>query len=568
MTDLPEVKLKALVNFPANTVGRTGIDVTKENGSYYLDLDYAQFQITPTVPVGDMPNSYNLIWNEATHTFAKVPFALQATSGVSSLGGQTGAITLNSGLSMVGSTLTVTYPSNVSSLGGVIGALTLADGLSMVGSVLTPTGRIPVYDTATALAASASVDSTQTFLRTRGKLTAGDGGHATYLQVASDPGEPGSFALANGRYAKINEPVVTPEMFLLSTDAGDDALMFTRWASYVNTVGAIGVVAKKKTYSFATTCSITVPPTWRSKLYGYGAKITTSGAIWAFTVTGGAYSGGADFEGFTVSQQGNASALGAWKLIQAGSCRLISPVIVGGQTTNTNYVGIFVGQSVLSDSATGSFWNTIQDAQIFSTTTDPVPFGVQLEGAANATRVIGGAISTFTRGVALYEEPTASNYTPNGVVVDGVSFEVGTYGVYFHGVLGDVSTRPLGLRVINNRFESVTHAIEFVNVNQSSEAPPEIHHNMLLSTVGLANPNNIRVNYTDNPQTLAGTVTFSASTTAAVSFSIAQTSSNYIVTLEASDNKTYWVTSKATSGFTINASSATSATIGWRVTRL
>lgn len=105
MTDLPEVKLKALVNFPASTTGRTGITVVRDGGRFFLDLDYADFQITPIVSVGDMPNSYNLIWDEVKHTFAKVPFALQATAGVASLGGQTGAITLENTLLMTGSTL-------------------------------------------------------------------------------------------------------------------------------------------------------------------------------------------------------------------------------------------------------------------------------------------------------------------------------------------------------------------------------------------------------------------------------------------------------------------------------
>jgi hypothetical protein len=105
VTDLPEVKLKAMVNFPASATGRTGITVVKTAPNYFLDLDYTGFQITPTVSVGDMPNSYNLIWDEVKHTFAKVPFSLQATSGVSSLGAQTGAIVLENTLLMTGSTL-------------------------------------------------------------------------------------------------------------------------------------------------------------------------------------------------------------------------------------------------------------------------------------------------------------------------------------------------------------------------------------------------------------------------------------------------------------------------------
>lgn len=65
----------------------------------------------------------------------------------------------------------------------------------------------------------------------------------------------------------------------------------------------------------------------------------------------------------------------------------------------------------------------------------------------------------------------------------------------------------------------------------------------------------------------AGTVTFAAATTAAVTFANAEPSANYNVALDSPENKTFWVTSKTTTGFTINASSATSATVGWALVR-
>lgn len=118
MTDFPEVKLKALVNFPAQANGRTGITVVKTSPNWFLDLDYTGFQITPTVAAGDMPNTYNLVWDEVKHTFAKVPFALQATSGVSSLGAQTGAIVLENTLLMTGSTLGLNQTKRVITVAG------------------------------------------------------------------------------------------------------------------------------------------------------------------------------------------------------------------------------------------------------------------------------------------------------------------------------------------------------------------------------------------------------------------------------------------------------------------
>lgn len=66
---------------------------------------------------------------------------------------------------------------------------------------------------------------------------------------------------------------------------------------------------------------------------------------------------------------------------------------------------------------------------------------------------------------------------------------------------------------------------------------------------------------------LTGTVTFAAATTAAVTFTTAEPTANYQVLIEAPENRTFWVTSKATTGFTLNVSSSSSATYTWTVIR-
>lgn len=66
-----------------------------------------------------------------------------------------------------------------------------------------------------------------------------------------------------------------------------------------------------------------------------------------------------------------------------------------------------------------------------------------------------------------------------------------------------------------------------------------------------------------NIGSLSGTATFSAATTCAVSFSYTRPNANYKIALAPQDNKTYWITSKSTTGFTINASGSTSASIDW-----
>lgn len=66
---------------------------------------------------------------------------------------------------------------------------------------------------------------------------------------------------------------------------------------------------------------------------------------------------------------------------------------------------------------------------------------------------------------------------------------------------------------------------------------------------------------------LAGVATFSASTTAAVTLPIAEPNANYLIFIDSPANVTHWVTSKSTTGFTINASASNSNTVGWLLIR-
>jgi hypothetical protein len=66
---------------------------------------------------------------------------------------------------------------------------------------------------------------------------------------------------------------------------------------------------------------------------------------------------------------------------------------------------------------------------------------------------------------------------------------------------------------------------------------------------------------------LTGTAIFAAGTSIAVTFATAEVNTSYNVLIDAPANLTFWVTSKATTGFTINASASNSETVGWALTR-
>lgn len=66
---------------------------------------------------------------------------------------------------------------------------------------------------------------------------------------------------------------------------------------------------------------------------------------------------------------------------------------------------------------------------------------------------------------------------------------------------------------------------------------------------------------------LAGVATFSSGTTVSVTFPVAETNSSYLIFIDSPANITHWVTSKSTTGFTINASASNSNTVGWLLVR-
>jgi len=71
--------------------------------------------------------------------------------------------------------------------------------------------------------------------------------------------------------------------------------------------------------------------------------------------------------------------------------------------------------------------------------------------------------------------------------------------------------------------------------------------------------------YSEN---LRGSVTFASSSTVSVTFGTAEPDASYFIAISADKNETFWVTGKATTGFTINSSNASSvATIDWILIR-
>lgn len=189
MTELPDIKLRALANFPVAVTGRVATKITKVGNQYFIDHDVSGLVQNPNISAGDVAASWMTIWNKTLNAYQNVPYALAATSGVSSIKGQTGALDLGAGLTMTGSTIDLTPTAVVASIHGKTGALDIGTGLAFTGSTLGLDPGLRQAQYATRAGAMALDLSAYTILKTwayDASYTPNSG--ATFVKIA--PGTP------------------------------------------------------------------------------------------------------------------------------------------------------------------------------------------------------------------------------------------------------------------------------------------------------------------------------------------------------------------------------------------
>jgi hypothetical protein len=125
MTFLPNLKLKALVTFPANVVNGAGIHVYKQNGVYQFNLAFGDFA-PPVATLTDPNHQDALLWNDLTGQYTLVPVSVL-------LGGASGAA---GGMPQGRLTLSSTVPTPAADFAGAIAINYLPAGGSLV----------PIYD--------------------------------------------------------------------------------------------------------------------------------------------------------------------------------------------------------------------------------------------------------------------------------------------------------------------------------------------------------------------------------------------------------------------------------------
>ena len=70
MTDLPDIKIKALVSFPPNAIGGTGIAVDKTSGNFIIDLDYSE--IAQVTTVSSLATTFVVLWDSVSGVYQRI----------------------------------------------------------------------------------------------------------------------------------------------------------------------------------------------------------------------------------------------------------------------------------------------------------------------------------------------------------------------------------------------------------------------------------------------------------------------------------------------------------------
>jgi hypothetical protein len=212
---------------------------------------------------------------------------------------------------------------------------------------------------------------------------------------------------------------------------------------------------------FSTQVAITVtgPVDWA--IHAYGVEITTTGAIAGFKVINHFTPHVWSIDGMKVNHRGNASATAGFHLTGTNHGSLRNPV-VEMHGVGASYRPYLVENITAADNDTGNFWTTIDGARIRKRSgadSGDATVGIELRGAANATRILGGSISNCTDAI-LITHHSGQTYMANGVQILGMAFEGGiTNAIRVTAPSGSPSS--YGLVAIGCRFESLTNCYRF-----------------------------------------------------------------------------------------------------------
>ena len=72
MTDFPDIKVKALVSFPAAVHGGTGLSITQDGGVFTFDLDYSELAVIAAIPAPAVATTFLVLWESSQDTYRRI----------------------------------------------------------------------------------------------------------------------------------------------------------------------------------------------------------------------------------------------------------------------------------------------------------------------------------------------------------------------------------------------------------------------------------------------------------------------------------------------------------------
>ena len=305
----------------------------------------------------------------------------------------------------------------------------------------------------------------------------------------------GTGAVATTVQAKLRESVSPEDFGAIGNGIADDSGAWNLALAQLVNGGSLNCKPGAR-YYFASQVTVTGPSRNKIAIFGYGARITTTGAISGLAITAGnSASGGTTIYGLNIDHQNNATATAGFDIYAAWYTKLVDCAVYAENNAAT-YATVLVRNGTPANDATGSFWTQLDNFIAYGVS-DNIPYGVILRGSSNATTIRGGALSGCLTPIRL-EPHTGQNTTPNGAVIDGVSFEVFTTAISLFSNTGNDSIR--GARITNCRAESGTTFVSLDGTNVAQSPVPlwlSGNYNISSVTTYLNNPNSLYVNCWD-----------------------------------------------------------------------
>ncbi len=401
--------------------------------------------------------------------------------------------------------------------------------------------------------------------------------YASTWKRTSTPGTPKAWQKQSddGQWWELSDHVIHPYMFANVTSSMDATDAFNKCFEYASSAlpaPASLIVAPAGDYRVSGV-----------EITGFSASQARSVRFQAYGADFAPYSGGtAGGNMFKISDCGiTVITLEGMFIDHSAAHNHTNAIVVEGVSNvslekiyvsgggNTGEEEITLRQGDIASGDTGCFWAVLDRVWVRNNGANNIT-GVSSYGQNNALTINKCRLTTgTTSGIAVMLDGPAGGggSVANAVNIQNTAIEGCYYGVRVNVPDGDNS--PYGLKILNNRFESVTTAyyVSKSGTILANAQPPIMEGNTYIGvTAALTNGTGVEMPIVFKDQVnRSGSVTIAnGSSTAAVTFPSAELPSNYTIVLSNADDGTLRAISCTTNGFTVKRDGTTGAlTVYW-----